>query len=225
MRRALLAVVVPVVVAFVLPASAQAATCSDYSTQAEAQRAADTRDADGDGIYCETLPCPCSTGGVGSPAPTPQSKPKPFRPGPSINFHPRTRYRDCHIDGPLPDARCTPGARFKNADRRHICQSGYTRKVRKVSESLKNRVYAEYNVTTHTRDTYEVDHLVPLELGGSNSIANLFPERATPHPGFHEKDRLENKLHDRVCASARALRATQRSIAEDWTVLYHTYFG
>jgi hypothetical protein len=38
-----------------------AATCSDYSNQAEAQRAADTRDADGDGVYCEDLPCPCST--------------------------------------------------------------------------------------------------------------------------------------------------------------------
>jgi len=36
------------------------ATCDDYATQAEAQRAKDTRDADGDGIYCETLPCPCS---------------------------------------------------------------------------------------------------------------------------------------------------------------------
>ena len=39
---------------------AQAATCSDYSSQAAAQRAQDTRDADGDGIYCESLPCPCS---------------------------------------------------------------------------------------------------------------------------------------------------------------------
>lgn len=30
----------------ILPGSASAATCSEYSTQAEAQRAADTRDAD-----------------------------------------------------------------------------------------------------------------------------------------------------------------------------------
>ena len=58
-----------------LPGSASAATCSDYSTQAEAQRAADTRDADGDGVYCESLPCPCATGS-GSAAPSaPSSKP------------------------------------------------------------------------------------------------------------------------------------------------------
>src|SRR5437867_11473696 len=41
----------------------------------------------------------------------------------------------------------------------------------------------------------EVDHLVSLELGGSNSTANLFPEAASPVPGSHEKDRLENELH------------------------------
>ena len=53
-------------------APASARTCSDYPNQAAAQRAADTRDADGDGIYCESLPCPCSkkagggSGGGGS---------------------------------------------------------------------------------------------------------------------------------------------------------------
>ena len=64
-----------------LPAPADAATCGDYSNQAAAQRAADTRDADGDGIYCESLPCPCATGGGGggggnTPAPGPVPGPE-----------------------------------------------------------------------------------------------------------------------------------------------------
>src|SRR4051794_181882 len=42
-----------------------AATCADYDNQRDAQNAADTRDADGDGIYCEALPCPCSNGSGG----------------------------------------------------------------------------------------------------------------------------------------------------------------
>jgi len=41
-------------------ARAALASCDDYENQAEAQRAKDTRDADGDGIYCESLPCPCA---------------------------------------------------------------------------------------------------------------------------------------------------------------------
>ena len=53
---------------------AYAATCADYPNQAAAQQARDTRDADGDGIYCESLPCPCakpasSAGGTGPTAP------------------------------------------------------------------------------------------------------------------------------------------------------------
>jgi hypothetical protein len=43
------------------PSPAWAATCADYPNQAAAQAAGDTRDADSDGIYCESLPCPCST--------------------------------------------------------------------------------------------------------------------------------------------------------------------
>jgi Deoxyribonuclease NucA/NucB len=43
------------------PVAHAAATCSEYPNQKAAQEAADTRDADGDGIYCEDLPCPCST--------------------------------------------------------------------------------------------------------------------------------------------------------------------
>ena len=42
------------------PGAARAATCDDYPDQAAAQRAADTRDADHDGVYCEALPCPCA---------------------------------------------------------------------------------------------------------------------------------------------------------------------
>jgi len=60
------------------PAPARAAsTCSDYSNQADAQRAADTRDPDGDGVYCESLACPCLKPGQSSPrVHAPASKPK-----------------------------------------------------------------------------------------------------------------------------------------------------
>ena len=76
MRITLLAIAALAALA-VLPGSASAATCSDYSTQAEAQRAADTRDADGDGIYCESLPCPCSAGSGGGGSTSPPAAPPP----------------------------------------------------------------------------------------------------------------------------------------------------
>lgn len=66
MKTTLVTLVVLLALALV-PGSASAAVCSDYVTQAEAQKAADTRDADGNGIYCQSLPCPCSTGGASPP--------------------------------------------------------------------------------------------------------------------------------------------------------------
>lgn len=56
----LIALTVPVLAVAAMASPASAKTCSAYKNQAAAQRAADTRDADHDGVYCEKLPCPCS---------------------------------------------------------------------------------------------------------------------------------------------------------------------
>jgi hypothetical protein len=50
-----------------LPSSVSAAVYADVPNQAAAQVAAPTVDADGDCIYCESLPCPCSTGSGAQP--------------------------------------------------------------------------------------------------------------------------------------------------------------
>jgi hypothetical protein len=93
--------------------------------------------------------------------------------------------------------------------------------VRNVPESEKRQVYAEYGIYSHTAGQYEVDHYVSLELGGSNDIANLWPEAASPKPGFHEKDRVENYLHDQVCSGAISLRQAQTEIATNWLAAYN----
>jgi hypothetical protein len=88
---------------------------------------------------------------------------------------------------------------------------------------VKNAVYAEYDITKHFNGrTGEVDHLVSLELGGTNARANLFPEAA---PGSHQKDRLENALHGEVCDGTVSLRRAQREIAGNWVAAYRARFG
>jgi hypothetical protein len=71
-------------------------------------------------------------------------------------------------------------------------------------------------VSSRAPGQYEVDHLVSLELGGSNDIANLWPEPAEPRPGFHEKDTVENWLHAQVCKGAITVENAQHAIATDW---------
>ena len=65
----------------------------------------------------------------------------------------------------------------------------------------------------------------PLELGGDNVIANLWPEPADPRPGFHEKDFVENYLHRQVCSGAMSLADAQREIASDWLAVWRQIEG
>ena len=79
---------------------------------------------------------------------------------------------------------------------------------------------AEYGIIERTTGEYEVDHYVTLEDGGSNDIANLWPEAAEPRPGFHEKDQVENYLHEQVCTGRMNLLDAQRASATDWLQVY-----
>ncbi len=119
----------------------------------------------------------------------------------------------CRVRGSLPDSECTSGAVFASATPAQTCVSGYTSRVRNVPESLKQSIYTAYGITSHAAGSYEVDHLVPLELGGSNARANLWPERA---PGFGRKDSLENAYHDAVCGGTLGLATAQRRMARNW---------
>ena len=92
-RRGLQTLLAGLLLAVALPSSASAATCSDYPNQAAAQRAADTRDSDGDGIYCESLPCPCLKPGSPPPPPPPPRRPSCSKPRNVVNLvFGKTRY-------------------------------------------------------------------------------------------------------------------------------------
>lgn len=123
------------------------------------------------------------------------------------------------VDG-LPDKACTPGAVFSDVTVKQICTSGYSSSVRNVPVEVKDQVYAMYGIRSHFAGQYEVDHLISLELGGSNDISNLWPELANPRPGFHEKDTVENYLHQQLCDGKMSLKKVQELIAGDWHQVY-----
>ena len=138
----------------------------------------------------------------------------------------------------MPNPKLTPGA-ITNETAAQLCnKSFHTGSVRNVPESEKCKVFALYGIscypcgrsgpTVHTSSVarcgaYEVDHLISLEIGGSNDIANLLPE-PYEKPGIpigaRHKDKLENYLHRQVCAGKLTLPAAQREIATDWYGVY-----
>ena len=141
--------------------------------------------------------------------------------GGTPNFGVPTKTSGCMAHNALQDSACTPGAILSTGTKDAICKPGYAKSVRNVPDSEKNQDYAEYGITSHAPGQYEVDHLVSLELGGSNDIANLWPELASPKPGFHEKDKVENYLHDQVCSGAISLQQAQAEIATNWLAVYN----
>src|SRR5258708_4718387 len=100
---------------------------------------------------------------------------------------------NCHVNGLLPDKLCTPGSILTNVTDKDVCVHGYTEKVRNVPQSLKREVFAQYGITKDF-GTFEIDHLVSLELGGSNDISNLWPEAYANPNGARVKDQVENYL-------------------------------
>jgi hypothetical protein len=124
-----------------------------------------------------------------------------------------------------PDAALTPGdVRTTNKD--DICSTpGHkvsTKDVRNVSASTKHQAFANYGLNGNNEGYCsvvrgcEIDHLVSLELGGSNDVKNLWPQPYTGEWNAFMKDALENRLHMMVCTGQIELPAAQKEIATDW---------
>lgn len=127
----------------------------------------------------------------------------------------------------LPDRRCSPGGYYSGLTTDVICSATFrTSTIRNVSQSEKYGVEREYGMVARLYGrTIEIDHIIPLELGGSNDIANLYPEPGSGVASYHAKDRLENKLHDLVCSGSTTLSAARRGIAVNWEKLYTQVYG
>jgi hypothetical protein len=133
----------------------------------------------------------------------------------------------CHARGSgpyaLPDPSCTPGATNPEVTQGNIyetiCRSGWAASVRppeSYTEPLKYEQMAAYG-DSGAVSSYEEDHLIPLEVGGSpTSPQNLWPE---PGASPNAKDAVENAANHAVCDRQLSLATAQREIAGNWVAL------
>jgi hypothetical protein len=123
----------------------------------------------------------------------------------------------------LPDPNLTPGDTM-HIDPATFCNPGYTKLVRDVPQSLKDSVYKRYGITEHVTGQMEIDHLIPLCAGGSNSIKNLWPESYLTQPwNAHKKDVLELRLRRLICTGHISVLEAQQAIAKNWIEVYKKY--
>jgi hypothetical protein len=126
--------------------------------------------------------------------------------------------------GPIPDKDLTPGATL-SVTLAEVCRAGDSEETRPIPDSLRERVFQEYQTPESHAAEYEVDFLITPGLGGADDIRNLWPEPYSSTVwNAHVKDALEDRLHDMVCAGKLDLATAQHDIATDWISAYKKYF-
>lgn len=119
----------------------------------------------------------------------------------------------------LPNAKSTPGA-VRTVSVHELCTTS-TKLVRHTTAAMKKSVCRAYGITTGCPGPdYEIDHLIPLEIGGADEVANLWPQ---PIAEAHVKDRLENRLHKDVCAGKMQMSEAQQCLAADWRACWEKH--
>lgn len=115
----------------------------------------------------------------------------------------------------LPNPKLTPGV-TRTADTTIYCHQP-TSEVRHTSRALKDSVYKEFGWSFKKHPKGEIDHLVPLELGGADVRQNLWFQ---PWPEFLAKDSVENWARKQVCKGLLNGVYVQALFKTDWTHLY-----
>jgi hypothetical protein len=167
-------------------------------------------------------PAPCGKFGIDATASTPLR---------TVTLPPQQGCTPRMSNGfPLPDPDCTPGAInptltaevLRDTDFRTCCVRDNA-----TTAQQKATTYGWYSIkhpqgNVGQGQTCELDHLVSLELGGADTLENIWPQCgpsgvALAERFFKQKDMVENYLAKQVKEGKMDLGEAQKGIAADWT--------
>ena len=125
--------------------------------------------------------------------------------------------------GALPDPRLTPG-RTSSASLADLCAEDEPT-APAVDRQTALRVFRDHGIEDPGPMEYELDHLVPPELGGVTAPENLWPQAYDgSNWNANAKDALEDRLRHMACSGQIPLRSAQADIARDWVAAYKKHF-
>jgi len=115
----------------------------------------------------------------------------------------------------LPNPKLTPG-RIAERDKD---RGGVTLKMEK-------KVFSRYRLPWPRRAEFKIDHLIPVELGGADTIDNLWPQslRAKPY-GADRKELLTEVFLERVAKKQITLEQARELIRKDWIDAFVDHVG
>lgn len=107
-----------------------------------------------------------------------------------------------------------------------ICRQGWTQEVRPSrywSQAYKRKLLSDAGLPGSAAHLFELDHRIPLELGGDALSSKNLWLQPLENPGAIEKDQLENYVRRRVCAGSMTLREGQAVFFGDWWQSYRKF--
>jgi hypothetical protein len=115
----------------------------------------------------------------------------------------------------LPNPKLTPG-RVARTEKE---QGGITLK-------LEQKVFARYRLPWERRPEFKIDHLIPTELGGADTLDNLWPQsvRARPY-GSDRKELLTEVLLKKIREGKLTVAQAQEAISRDWIDAFVDHVG
>jgi hypothetical protein len=118
-------------------------------------------------------------------------------------------------DDMMPNRKLTPG----KVARRDKDRNG-------VTEEMERKVFDRYHIPWRRRPEFKVDHLIPAELGGADTIDNLWPQSLSTKPyGAQRKELLTQCLLVRIASGEMTLAQAQKEIREDWISCFVDHLG
>ena len=127
--------------------------------------------------------------------------------------------------GDRPDPQMTPGDVLP-VTQAQVCQPEYGHDIGPIPQERGQQVLLAYGLLNTEPGAYKIDHLIPLALGGSNAITNLWPLSRNAEPwNAYVKDVFERKLRVMVCQGNLPLAEVQAALAKDWIAAYWRWIG
>lgn len=127
-------------------------------------------------------------------------------------------------DPAAPRAALTPGA-VRAVNLATMCAAADEGDRPVITPALARQVFLRYGIHDPQPRAYEVDYLIPPDLGGSNDVQNLWPQSYSDSVwNARVKDALEDRLRTMVCSGGIDLATAQRELAADWVAAYKRHF-
>jgi hypothetical protein len=95
-----------------------------------------------------------------------------------------------------------------------------------VTLAMEKKVFARYRLPWSRRAEFKIDHLIPVELGGADTVDNLWPQSLGAKPyGADRKELLTEMLLVRIRAGQMTLAQAQEEIRRDWIDTFIDHLG